>query len=254
MAWAIRIFMVISIIAGIASMVAGLKLKSRIADQATNIQVATEKADGLSKELDKQKKDLEEAANKTKAAESKVTDAQAEINKGKAELENQLKKIKEVEDERTKIAAERDEKQVELQNMVKALPDGITPEQLQTKLKDVQEQLTNLTQEKKILDEQLLKANQEVKKYAELQKATQEGKLPSGLAGHVLAVNDDWNFVVLDIGSNHRVVENAAMIVYRAGKVVGKVRITSVEPSISIADILTDWKKGKIQEGDQVQF
>ena len=60
--------------------------------------------------------------------------------------------------------------------------------------------------------------------------------------------------MVLDIGSNDGVVENASMIIYRDGKLVGKLKVTSVEPSIAIADILADWQQTPPLEGDTVTF
>ena len=77
-------------------------------------------------------------------------------------------------------------------------------------------------------------------------------KLPPGLKGKILAVDPKYDFVVLDIGGNHGVLENGQMLVNREGKLVGKVRITKVEPNRSIANVLPDWKQGDVLEGDQV--
>ena len=59
-----------------------------------------------------------------------------------------------------------------------------------------------------------------------------------GLQGTVLAVNQAWNFVVLSLGDRQGVVPNAELLVQRGSQLLGKVRVTSVEPSTSIADIL----------------
>ena len=55
------------------------------------------------------------------------------------------------------------------------------------------------------------------------------------LPGTILAVNQAWNFVVLSLGDRQGVVPNAEMLVQRGGQLLGKVRVTSVEPSTSIA-------------------
>lgn len=77
-----------------------------------------------------------------------------------------------------------------------------------------------------------------------------------GVGGRVLAVNGGWNFVVLSIGDKQGAAMNATLMVVRDGLPIGKVRITSVEPSSSIADILPgSVRKGvTIQPGDSVIF
>ena len=76
--------------------------------------------------------------------------------------------------------------------------------------------------------------------------------LPPGLKGKVVAVDPKWNFVVLDIGERQGVLENAEMLVNRNGKLVAKVRITSVHPNSSVANILPAWAQADVMEGDQV--
>jgi cell shape-determining protein MreC len=63
-------------------------------------------------------------------------------------------------------------------------------------------------------------------------------KMRNGLEGRVLAVNPAWNFVVLSLGDKNGVVNNAELLIKRGNQLIGKVRVTSVEPSTSIADIV----------------
>ena len=51
-------------------------------------------------------------------------------------------------------------------------------------------------------------------------------------------VNQSWNFVVLSLGDRQGLVPNAELLIQRGGKYLGKVRVTSVESSTAIADIL----------------
>ena len=77
-----------------------------------------------------------------------------------------------------------------------------------------------------------------------------------GVGGRILAVNGGWNFVVISIGDKQGAVMNATMLVVRDDMPIGKVRITSVEPTSSIADILPgSLARGvTIQPGDRVIF
>lgn len=70
-------------------------------------------------------------------------------------------------------------------------------------------------------------------------QARQELKMRNGLEGRVLAVNQAWNFVVLNLGDKNGVVGNAEMLVKRGNQLVGKIRVTTVDPNSSIADIIS---------------
>jgi hypothetical protein len=65
----------------------------------------------------------------------------------------------------------------------------------------------------------------------------------------VLAVNQAYNFVVLNLGGRHGVEAQSEMLVVRDGTFIGKIRISSVEPTIAIGDIITS----SLAQGVQVQ-
>ena len=78
----------------------------------------------------------------------------------------------------------------------------------------------------------------------------------NGLQGRVLAVDRNWNFVVLNLGGRSGVNNNSTMIIRRGNSMVGRVKITSVEPSQSIADIVPNSVPAgvSVQAGDTVVF
>jgi hypothetical protein len=78
--------------------------------------------------------------------------------------------------------------------------------------------------------------------------------LPAGLKGVVMAVDPKYDFVVLNIGDDQGVKERGEMMVERKGRLLGKVKISSVEKNRSVASIMPEWKKGQIMEGDQVIY
>ena len=91
----------------------------------------------------------------------------------------------------------------------------------------------------------------------EKQKRDREKKLAlNGLQGRILAVNAGWNFVVLSVGDKQGVSVNAPLLVVRGNQPIAKLRITSVEPSTSIADVLPgSVPRGiSVQPGDTVIF
>lgn len=78
--------------------------------------------------------------------------------------------------------------------------------------------------------------------------------LPAGTKGKVVAVDPKYDFVILDIGGNQQLVENARMLVNRDGKLIGKIRITRVEPTRAIGNVMPEWRQDEIMEGDQVLY
>ena len=59
-----------------------------------------------------------------------------------------------------------------------------------------------------------------------------------GTRGTVTAVNPGWGFCVLSIGDRQGAATNRILIVTRGGQAIGKVKITNVEASQSVADII----------------
>jgi polyhydroxyalkanoate synthesis regulator phasin len=122
--------------------------------------------------------------------------------------------------------------------------------------KDAEAQLA----EQKTINETLVGQTKDAKTRADdLQKEVDQvhnRAMRNGLEGEVLAVNGGWNFVVLSIGDRQGAVTNAEMILERGGSQIGKVRITSVEPSTSVADIIpgTLARGVQVQPGDRVIF
>ncbi len=96
-------------------------------------------------------------------------------------------------------------------------------------------------------------------KYAGLQQIEEtrrKGLAVKGLEGQILAVNPAWNFVVLNLGDKNGISSNSELLVKRGTQLVGKVRVTSVEPSTSIADIVAKSVPAgtTIAPGDNVIF
>jgi DNA repair exonuclease SbcCD ATPase subunit len=124
---------------------------------------------------------------------------------------------------------------------------------LQSQVDDLRRQLDSAEKEKAFLSEKLQdiqdRADQpkEGKKRREAVRETAPRR--TGLRGTILAVNQAYNFVVLNLGTRHGVESNAEMLVLRDGALVGKIRISSVEPATAIGDIIT----GSLARGAQMQ-
>ncbi|HMO03423.1 MAG TPA: hypothetical protein PKC67_00640 [Kiritimatiellia bacterium] len=78
--------------------------------------------------------------------------------------------------------------------------------------------------------------------------------VPRGLTGRILFVNKDWNFVVIDLGSDDGVTPNAEMLIHRKDTLIGKVTISGISRKMAIAEIQSDWAQANVKEGDFVVF
>ena len=90
----------------------------------------------------------------------------------------------------------------------------------------------------------------------EEKKRRDAGANTPGVKGTVLAVNQAYNFVVLSVGERQGVVQNSELLVLRQGSMIGKIRISSVEPTTSIGDIISNsLARGvQVQPGDTVVY
>jgi hypothetical protein len=80
----------------------------------------------------------------------------------------------------------------------------------------------------------------------------QEIMLPASLNGRIIASDPKWQFVVLDAGQDQGMLNRGELLVSRAGKLVGKIKVTRVERERSIANVLPGWAIGELIEGDTV--
>jgi cell shape-determining protein MreC len=138
---------------------------------------------------------------------------------------------------------------------------------LQSQVDDLRGQLDSAEKEKALLAEKLEEAQRtaQVKEPAKESKkkrdtaSTQRESASShraGVHGTVLAYNQAYNFVVLNLGARNGVEPNSEMLVLRDGTLIGKIRISSVEPATAIGDIITNsLARGvQVQAGDNVIY
>lgn len=148
----------------------------------------------------------------------------------------------------------RDNQIATLEDDVQNLEDEKT--ELASKIDDLNEEV--LTKENQLADAEAQYAtlkedyDEAVKDLYETQRADGSVMTPSDLAGQILSVNAEWNFVVLDIGSEQGLKANAEMLVHRSKDLVGKVRISDVRDEMAVAEILNDWEQLPIRIGDAV--
>jgi hypothetical protein len=77
-------------------------------------------------------------------------------------------------------------------------------------------------------------------------------RLPAGLTGKIISVDPRYEFVIINVGGKQGAKVDGEMIVSRGGEMVSKIRIATVEPDFSVANVIQTWKKKDAVEGDTV--
>jgi hypothetical protein len=204
------------------------------------------------KGLEANKTNLAAANAKSAAIESKVASAEAELIKSKTEKADLQAKLQAKQKELAEV-----QKRLEESGSKEVLPDTLPMPgagDLQAQLEDTRRQLDNAEREKQLLSDKI-RTTQDRSTEIPRKRAVTTSRNP-GLRGTVLAVNQAYNFVVLNLGGRQGVEANSEMLALRGGVLIGKIRVSSVEPATAIGDIITNsLARGvQVQPGDVVIY
>ena len=135
-------------------------------------------------------------------------------------------------------------------------PGAPSTSELQAQLDEARRSLDSAEREKTFLADKLRSTKERSTQLEEEVKRRDTSAARLGVRGMVLAVNQAYNFVVLNLGGRQGVEANSEMLVLRGGTLIGKIRISSVEPSTAIGDIITSsLARGvQVQPGDTVIY
>jgi hypothetical protein len=231
------------------------KVKTLRDEMATTIS-AKEIADRArltsERKLKNHDKDLAGANERTLAAEAKSKSAEADLSKAqneKAGIEAKLQASEsEIADLQKRVASA-------TTGTLPGTAEGTSPNEAKT-FDELKRQLEAAEEEKGVLADKVKSAQERVSALEDEKKRRGAGANTPGVHGTVLAVNQAYNFVVLSVGERQGVVASAEMLVLREGSLIGKIRISSVEPTTSIGDIISNsLARGvQVQPGDTVVY
>jgi hypothetical protein len=120
---------------------------------------------------------------------------------------------------------------------------------LQAQLEDTRRQLDTAERQKQLLSDKIHTSQARSVSMVEQPKQRVARAPKPNVRGTVLAVNQAYNFVVLNLGGRQGLEANSDMLVLRGGTLIGKIRVSSVEPATAIGDIITN----SLARGVQVQ-
>jgi hypothetical protein len=179
---------------------------------------------------------LTETTNQLAQAQAKAQEQQTRADRAAAEL--------------TAVTGERNVAQQELSQWRLF---EMTPEQIRNnlaRLRQLERERDTLVADNQALDRRRHELESRLKRYEGDREVDIE--LPVSAKGNVVAVDPKYDFVILNIGRAQGLVENAKLLVNRDGKLIGQVKVTSVQDNRAIANVLPDWKQEEVMEGDQV--
>ena len=259
-----KIFSVLTLLIALGATFLNFQSKSLVEKLKTSAEAEHKDLDiirGDAKKAKTAQKDAEDKATKAEeeltAAKTKETEATTNLKKATDDLESTKgmldAKIKELADAKgkppepgvdipalqAKVAAAETAK-AEAEAKEKTL--GIEVQELKTTLETLTVRLKNS-------EDKAAKQVGVIKKY-------KDHVMVQGTRGTVTAVNSGWGFCVLSIGDKQGAAANRILIVTRDGQAIGKVKITNVEASQSVADIIpgTFVRGVYVEPGDRVIY
>ena len=255
------------LLAGFFALLNGQKIKALRANAATPGAPVPAKMNASTRETTRAQQQGKTADTEDRVAKAEAALAQAD--KEKADLKGKL------DASQQEIAALRERAAGTQTNSIPSAPGAPAPADnaqsadLQSQVDDLRHQLDGAEKEKALLAEKLQDAQErpaapreapktETRKRREIASAQRESSSShrAGVHGTVLASNQAYNFVVLNLGARNGVEPNSEMLVLRDGTLIGKIRISSVEPATAIGDIMTNsLARGvQVQPGDSVIY
>jgi hypothetical protein len=228
------------------------RLRAELVNLSAARDVALHARTTVEQKLKVRETEFSAAKRNAAAAEEKANGAQAQLAKA--------------QDEKTELEAKLQANENEIADLQKRIAEATvsaataaepgSPTDLKAELENVRHQLEAAEKEKSIFADKVKEAQNRVTAMEEEKEERHAAAKAPGLHGTVLAVNQAYNFVVLDLGNRQGVEPNAEMLVLRRGTLIGRIRISSVEPTTSIGDIIVNsLARGvQVQPGDTVIY
>lgn len=221
---------------------------------AERSEAARQEADRLRIVKEQELKAAAEAAKAKQAeTEAKIANAEAELVKTQTEKNDLQAKLDANQAEIAQLQKRIEE--VAPKPVIPGGPPGPSAAELEAQLEEARKQLDSAEREKGLLLDKMRVAEERATELENERKRRAAGNVP-GVRGTVLAVNQAYNFVVLNLGGRQGLETNTEMLVLRGGSLIGKIRVSSVEPATAIGDIIThSLARGvQVQPGDTVIY
>jgi predicted RNase H-like nuclease (RuvC/YqgF family) len=208
------------------------------------------------------KQELDDALNKKKLAENKLADLEKEASLMLAKLNDSDSQIMALTNDldnekkaRIQAADELQSTRTELESSIAIKKDLEAKfNQAQKELKQLQDKLQALENIKAQLESKIkdLGASAEVKLDNIVVSGSKQVEATQGLAGQILVINRDYNFIVVNLGYNEGIAIGDIFSIYKENRLLAEATVEEVRPTISVATISNPAIKNQLKEGDKV--
>lgn len=246
----LRILLILAILAGVGVVVVShFQLRP-------HIQGIIDEREKNAKDRDAEKAAKVKVQGELKATQTRLSNTEKELGNTRTQLANTKIQVENEQKRANELKQTLDKTKEDLRSAQQELSAwkllGIPVEQVSAIIaseKKLHADIEAMEQEKKILLTEIDRQRKLIEQYT---VGRPEIEFPLPTTAKVLAVDPKWEFIVLNVGTRQNVTNNCVGLVSHNGKLVAKVRVTSVEPNQSIANVMPGWSLGEIMEGDVV--
>lgn len=248
------VVLLIAAAAGVASAVLALKTKTIVAERSQQLEQTGKELAGTKKSLDEEKAKLQQTTAAKEAAESKATATEAKLATTEKSLGDANTELADVKGKLSTSETDAATAKKELEDFRAQFPPDMPPEKVVTSLKEKDNQIKVSQEEIDVLQKKLAEKTSRPEVQAQAAGGAASTGRPSapGIQGKIVAVNHQWNFVVVNIGGEKGLAENAEMVVVRGDQPIAKLKVAKIDPQTAVADIVKASSKVRPTVGDVV--
>jgi DNA polymerase III alpha subunit (gram-positive type) len=260
----IRILLFATIVLSLASGALAYLTRQRAQEMSGNLKVT-------SQSVTESKSAASKLKEENKTAQARIEELAKSADSQKAQADQVAANLKETESKATKLEADLAEKSKKVEALNRQLQEAVAaakppvpmPDPAQeAKMAEMGRELERLKQESEKERKRLADEAAELKKKVTQLTAKNSssgsaagsvgavggrgGGAPKVVSGTVVAFNEGWNFVVVDLGDKNGVTPETPLAVQRNGKFVANLKVTEVRPKHVSADV--EYPEGKRRE------
>lgn len=199
------------------------------------------------------KSDLEtvsKVVDEIKTVNASVATVSQEVEQQNEKLKAAKLKIAQIDGESKQVEDDLKDKTAKMADMkekLNKLPPGFNPQTLAENLNKIKAEIAELQNDQTKKKDEVAAAE---KKNSDAQKALDDiaTKIETrkksfernSMSFRVVAVNNDWGFVIIDGGEKEGITPDTKLLVTRGSRTVGKLSILAVQGNKTIANILTE--------------
>ena len=260
-----RIFLIVTIVLSMASAVLAYLTKEKAVELSGKLSAESAANTALKSDKAKLEKDKKKEADRVKELGEEVTKAKIQADALRAEAASKQSEVATLQKKTDEAAI----LMAKLKTQIEETPVSVAPArdpELEQKLAAMESEIKKrdqaATEEKAKLTQEMQQLKNKIAEAAKPKSAdssasgSQAANSKRPPSGYVVAYNEGWNFVVVNLGDKNGVTPDSKLAVFRDGKQIAKLKITEVQPSHTSAGLVYPDGRNRdaVQPGDLVVF